>query len=305
MPDYEAHPLAVRVKESLPQQLRSIFRICAADEVTSTNTILKEHAASAVSAELPIRPTVLIARSQSCGRGRLGRSFHSPEGTGLYMSILLVPSHSMPPAESLYLTTATAAACAEAADTIRCPDDIQQRGTVGIKWVNDLYLSDKKICGILAEAALTPMADALAWAVIGIGINLLPPKDGFPEDLCQTAGALFSSDHTLLTDALIARLCADIVCRLTDYLDPTQKNNVRAIYRQRSVLDGRAVLVRPASSLGGAEIPAAVIGIDDDFGLMVRYEDGHEAVLSSGEVVMRDNGSASAMQSARASVHLL
>ena len=305
MPDYEAHPLAVRIKESLPQPLRTVFRIYAADEVTSTNTVLKEIAASAIQENMPIRPTVLIARSQSGGRGRLGRSFHSPGGTGLYMSILLVPSHSMPPAESLYLTTATAAACAEAADAIRCPDDIQQRGTVGSKWVKDLYLADKKICGILAEAALTPKADALSWAVIGIGINLLPPKDGFPDDLSRTAGALFSSDSRRNADELLTMLSSDIVSRFMDYLDPAQKNNVRAIYRKRSVLDGRAVLVRPAASLGGEEIPATVIGIDDDFGLMVRYENGHEAILSSGEVVLCDNGSAAAMQSTRASVHLL
>ena len=304
MPNYEVHPIAVRIKEALPQHLRSTFRICAADEVTSTNTVLKEIAASAISENMPIRPTVLIARSQSGGRGRLGRSFHSPGGTGLYMSILLVPSNSMPPAESLYLTTAAAAACAEAVDAIRRPDDVQQRGEIGIKWVNDLYLADKKICGILAEAALTPMADALSWAVIGIGINLLPPRDGFPDDLSRTAGALFSSDSRLDTDELLAKLSSDIVSRFMGYLDPAQRNVVLSIYRQRSVLDGCAVLVRPAGSLGGEEIPATVLGIADDFGLMVRYKDGQEAVLSSGEVVMCENGSVSAMQSARASVHL-
>ncbi len=302
MRNYESHPLAAQIKAALPPALSSRFRICAADEVTSTNTVLKEYAAAAVTGSQQITPTVLLARKQTGGRGRLGRTFHSPNGTGLYMSILLVPT--VPPAEALYLTTATAAACAEAADAIRSTYGMQTRNNVGIKWVNDLYLDDKKICGILAEAAMTPAMDALSWAVIGIGINLLPPTDGFPDELSHTAGALFPSNHPIDTDTMLASLCADVVRRLMTYLESDKRAEVLAVYRQRSVLDGRAVLVRPASSLGGEEIPATVLGIDDDFGLVVRYADGTESALSSGEVVVSGDGGVSAMQTARASVHL-
>ncbi len=302
MRHYESHPLALRVRSSLPGTLAEQFCICAADEITSTNTVLKEYAAAAVTDGRPITPTVLLARKQTGGRGRLGRSFHSPDGTGLYMSILLVPT--LPPTESLCLTTAAAAACAESADAIRHTAGVPLKNKIGIKWVNDLYLDEKKVCGILAEAALTPTMDALSWAVIGIGINLLPPINGFPDDLSQVAGTLFPANSPIDTDAVLANLCADIVCRLMTYLDSDKKSDILAVYRQRSILDGRAVLVRPAGSLGGDEIPATVCGIDDNFGLIVRYEDGLQAVLSSGEVVMCEDGGISAAQTSRASVHL-
>ena len=290
------HPLAQRITEQLPTDIRSVYRICAADEITSTNTVLKETAAAALRNGENIVPTVLLARRQSGGRGRMGRSFHSPDGTGLYMSILLTPD--VRPCDAALLTTAAAVACADACDAVRGKTD----GTVGIKWVNDLYLDDKKICGILAEAALTPTADAFSWAVIGIGINLLPPTDGFPDEIANTACALFDTDHVTDTDALLSRLCADITVRLMHSLAPSQRNAVLDTYRRRSILDGRAVLVRPASSLGGAQIPATVTGISDDFGLCVRYENGEEAILSSGEVVLQDGGKS--VQSARASVHM-
>lgn len=297
----ESHPLAQRIKAALPQKLGAQFHVCAAEEITSTNTALKACAAQAVADNVPITPTVLLARRQSSGRGRMGRSFHSPSGTGLYMSILLVPT--VPPAEALALTTAAAAATAEAADAIRA-QNFQPDTPVGIKWVNDLYLEDKKICGILAEAALTPDASAMSWAVIGIGINLLPPKDGFPAELSGSAGTLLPSGCPVDADDILVALSADIVRRLIGYLDPAQTPTVLDIYRKRSVLDGRAVLVRPAGSLGGAEIPATVLGIDDSFGLRVRYEDGQEAVLSSGEVVLCDDCGIASAQTARASVHL-
>ncbi len=292
----QSHPLAQAIAAQLPDSLRTVFRICAADEVTSTNTILKETAAAAIAEGTTIIPTVLLARRQSGGRGRMGRSFHSPDGTGLYMSVLLTPD--IRPCDAALLTTAAAVACAEASDTVRGNAD----EAVGIKWVNDLYLHDKKFCGILAEAALTPSADAFSFAVIGIGINLLPPTGGFPDEIADTACALLDADSLVDTDVLLSNLCADILARLMRCLAPSQRNTVLDRYRQRSMLDGRAVLVRPASSLGGAEIPATVTGISDDFGLCVRYENGEEAILSSGEVVLQDGGGT--VQSARASVHL-
>ena len=296
----QSHPLAGRISAQLPPSLRTAFRICAADEVTSTNTVLKEAAAAAIAEGTKIIPTVLLARRQSGGRGRMGRSFHSPDGTGLYMSVLLTPD--IRPCDAALLTTAAAVACAEACDSVRGDAD----GTVGIKWVNDLYLGDKKFCGILAEAALTPTADAFSWAVIGIGINLLPPTDGFPDAIANTACALFdelsSMGMGMETDDVLSRLCADITVQLTHCLAPSQRAAVLNLYRRRSILDGRAVLVRPASSLGGAELPAVVTGISDDFGLCVRYENGEEAVLSSGEVVLSEGDRT--VQSARASVHL-
>lgn len=298
------HPLAAAVRDLLPDASRTTFHILAADDIDSTNTALKTAAREMQSMGDAIRPTVLLARRQSGGRGRLGRSFHSPAGTGLYMSILLVPD--MPPQNALYLTTAAAAACAAASETLRASvldASAADLPPVGIKWVNDLYLDGRKICGILAEASLTPTAEALAWAVIGIGINILPPDGGFPDDIAASAGSLLPGGcvHAGDTDNITARLCADILTAFTAALQPQAAGTVLDAYRRRSVLDGRRITLRPASSLGGEEILATALGISDDFGLRVRYDDGREAVLSSGEAVLCGEGD---LQSARTSVHL-
>ena len=303
MTDTARHPLAEQLRACLPPAVAARYDVCAVDETVSTNTDLKHLAAAVTGRGEKIRPTLLLARTQSGGRGRMGRSFHSPVGTGLYMSILLAPA--MPAREALLLTTAAAVACAEGADAVLA--DMHKCGCggeparVGIKWVNDLYLQGKKICGILAEASLSADAGALAWAVIGMGINLTPPDGGFPEALSHTAGALLTGIPAD-ADALLCRLGADILVRLDRYLTAEVRPYVLDAYRSRSILDGRAVTVRPMSSLGGEERPAVVRGIDDDFGLRVVYEDGEETTLSSGEVVMRDGDGI--LQSARASVHL-
>ena len=301
MTDTARHPLAEQIRACLPSAVAARYTVCAVDETVSTNTDLKHLAAAVTGRGEKIRPTLLLARTQSGGRGRMGRSFHSPVGTGLYMSILLAPA--MPAREALLLTTAAAVACAEGADAVRSELDQTTAARVGIKWVNDLYLQGKKICGILAEASLSADAGALAWAVIGMGLNLTPPDGGFPEALSHTAGALLSQiPEDTDPDALLCRLAADILVRLDRFLCMDEKPYVLDAYRSRSILDGRAVTVRPMSSLGGEERPAVVRGIDDDFGLRVVYEDGEETTLSSGEVVMRDGDGI--LQSARASVYL-
>lgn len=295
----DRHPLAEQIRSCLPPSLAARYTVCAAEETVSTNTDLKQYAAQACADGAAVAPTVLLARAQSGGRGRMGRSFLSPGGTGLYMSILLTPD--MPAREALLLTTATAVACAEAAESLLTHTGASQAAPIGIKWVNDLYLHDKKICGILAEASLSSDSDTFAWAVIGIGINLAPPSGGFPKELSQTAGALLPyapQDPS----PLLCRLAAEILLRLDRYLSAAQKPYLLDAYRRRSVLDGRAVSVRPMGSLSDEALPAVVRGIDDDFGLQVVFEDGTETVLTSGEVLLSERDGT--QQSARPSVHL-
>ena len=143
------------------------------DSVTSTNTELIEMAKNGAK-----EGTVLIASEQTAGKGRTGKSFYSPEGSGVYLSILLRPDFK--PEDALFLTTIAAVATAKAIESV---SDKEAK----IKWVNDVYLDNKKVCGILTESALSSDMEKLDYAVVGIGINLCPPEGGFPDDIKNIA----------------------------------------------------------------------------------------------------------------------
>ena len=277
------------IRAYLPSDCAGFFSVSVEDTLPSTNTALKAAAADGAPSG-----TVLIARRQSAGRGRLGRTFLSPQDTGLYMSVLFRPG--LRAEDALFLTTCTAVACAEAIDAVRHAAGISS-DPAKIKWVNDIYLYDRKVCGILAEAALAPDGGTLSYAVIGMGINLLPPQDGFPPELAATAGAVFPHSDAVTADGNF--LAAEILRRLHAYLRAPADRTYLDAYRSRSLLDGREILVRPASSVGDTEIPAIALGIDDRAGLRVRYADDTEETLRSGEMVI-DNS----VQNTRASVHL-
>ena len=234
----------------------------AYDTVESTNVLCK-----AAAAEGAPEGTVILADSQTGGKGTRGRSFFSPSGTGLYMSVLLRPQGTAE--QALRITTAAAVAVCEAIEAVsaRRPQ---------IKWVNDIYCDEKKVCGILAEAVLDPKTARPEAVVLGIGINVLMPQEGFPAELNDTAAAVFETggDRAALAaaalDAFFARYAA---------LDDPQ---ITQEYRRRSLLDGRTVTVTTPD--GDRE--ATVRGIDEQCRLCVRYTDGEEAVLSSGDVTL-------------------
>ena len=145
-----------------PQGVRRLLtgpaRRCAIDvqdSVTSTNTLLKQIAEHGGAEGM-----VLIAHQQTQGKGRLGRAFFSPKGTGLYLSVLLRPRFSAE--EALSITTAAAVAVAQAIDAVT--GEYPQ-----IKWVNDVYLRGRKVCGILTEAAVDFESSGLHYAILEIG----------------------------------------------------------------------------------------------------------------------------------------
>lgn len=228
----------------------------------STNALVRARAVDGEGAGL-----VVIADRQTAGRGRLGRAFFSPPGCGLYLSVLLRPT--LAAADALLLTTATAVAVAEAIEAVTGL-------AVGIKWVNDLYLDGRKVCGILAESAITA-SGRLDYAVIGIGVNVRAPVGGFPDELRDIAGSLLPADapdlRPALTDAILARLLPAV--------DALPARTHLAAYRARSTLLGRRVTVLP----GGEAVE--VEGIDDDAHLIVRCADGTLRALSSGEISVR------------------
>ena len=234
------------------------FRIEQHEIIGSTSDRAKELAASGE------RNVCVVADRQTGGRGRRGRSFFSPSGSGLYLSAVLPP-------EDLTLLTVRAAVCV--AETLE--------GAIGeqteIKWVNDILLHGKKICGILAEGAFGPDRK-LEYAVVGIGINVL--RTEFPPELLDVAGDVESLtgrrlDKSILLDRLLAKLeektrtPADILLQ----------------YRNRSMVIGKPVTV----TRGTERFRANALSVDDSGGLWVE-RDGEKMLLSSGEVSVRPDG---------------
>ena len=236
------------------------------EELDSTNTEAKRRAEAGADEGL-----VILAGRQTAGRGRLGRSFYSPEGAGLYMSLLLRPGRTVD--RPVRITTAAAAAAALSIEEVT-------GRACGVKWVNDILIDGKKVCGILTEASFLPGASALKYAVLGIGVNLRDPPGGYPEELRQTAGSVFGAS---VPEGAAALLAAGILDRFWRYYRALDRKDYLLPYRERSVAVGRRVEVISGSGVRRA----LVTGIDDDSGLMVRYEDGTEDVLSSGEISIR------------------
>ena len=233
--------------------------------VTSTNALLKEKAALGAP-----EGTVLIALSQTAGRGRFTRSFFSPEDSGIYMSILIRPRISAE--NAALITTAAAVAVAEAAENL-------SGRKAGIKWVNDVLIDGQKICGILTEASLNIESGALDYAVLGIGLNAYEPKCGFPQEIKNIAGAIFREKK----DGLRSKLAAAVLENFFKYYKDISKHTYLDAYRERCIVLGKQINVL---SENGAK-PAYALSIDENCHLRVKYDDGSEELLSSGEVSIR------------------
>lgn len=238
-------------------------KIIKYETVDSTNTLLKKMAESGAE-----EGTVVMAGEQTAGKGRLGRSFSSQKDTGVYFSILLRPD--MKPHDSLLITTCAAVAVARAIEK-------STGKTASIKWVNDIYMHGRKVAGILTEGAFDLESGKLSYAVLGIGINICFSEDNLPEEIQNIAGAVFDE----MPDAdTISRLVADVISFfMEDYKTLTGKHFLFD-YVSRSYLDGKKINVIKPDGIR----EAVALGVDDDFRLHVRYTDGSEEYLSTGEV---------------------
>lgn len=235
------------------------------EEVTSTNTVLKELAEQGGAEGM-----VLIAKQQSAGKGRLGRSFASPKGTGLYMSVLLRPRFSAE--ESLSITTAAAVAVAEAVERVT-----GRRAM--IKWVNDVYLDGYKICGILTEASIDFETNGLHYAVLGIGVNIQEPEGGFQGELKEIAGALY---RETAPSGVRTALAAEILNCFFSFYESLEKRSFLPEYRSRSLLTGKKIRF----ICGNKKLSGTVLGIDEEARLLVSLENGEQAAFSAGEVAI-------------------
>ena len=238
--------------------------ILVLETVDSTNTRLK-----ALAREGAAHGTVLLARQQTGGRGRRGRSFVSPPG-GLYLSMLLRPGCEPARCSTLTPLAAVAVRRAVIACTAAAPE---------IKWPNDLQLAGKKLCGIMTE----PLSDGEGpQVVIGIGLNGNTRREDFPPALRDTACSLRTeTGHPVDLDALAERLigeldglyaawCADACCCLEEY-----RAACSTVGREISLLQN------------GESRPARTLGINEDFSLRVRYPDGSCEDIRFGEVSVR------------------
>lgn len=234
--------------------------------VDSTNTRLRQLADQGAE-----EGTAILACQQTQGRGRMGRSFYSPGGTGLYLSLLLRP-RAYDPQQATDLTALAAVAMCQAMEEVfdRRPQ---------IKWVNDLLLEGRKICGILTEGAFSVESGALEYLVLGVGVNMTAPEAGFPEELAAIAGPLLETGE----DDGKNRLAAEFLNRFWEgYLHPENRQFVEQ-YRRRSMVIGKQV----TAHWGSESRPALVLGIDDACRLLVRWESGETQTLSYGEISVK------------------
>lgn len=251
----------------------SVFEPEVFREISSTNSYLKEKASDSLhgSTENEVKTWhTVIASAQTAGRGRKGRSFISPPGTGLYLSVLLRPKADA----GLAARITTAAAVAACVSIEACTEEHPQ-----IKWVNDIYLRGKKVCGILTEASIGLESGGLDWAVMGIGFNVYEPEGGFPEELRETAGPIATERQRDLRSRIAAAFLKEFyrICSDLEGADLSEE------YRKRCFLIGKEINV-----ISGDKVtPATALDVDRECHLIVRYADGSTESLSSGEVSVR------------------
>lgn len=242
------------------------LNLCVLPAAESTNTLLREKA----NAGFP-EGTVILANTQTKGRGRRGRNFYSPVDTGLYLSVLLRPDE-VTPKQAVKITTMAAVAVCEAAEEISGKE-------TSIKWVNDIYQEGRKISGILTEASISMENGSVEYVILGIGMNVYPPKEGFPEEIREIAGSVFEERQHDGKNRLAAGVLNHF---FKEYRKPDRTDYVEK-YRAKSFVVGKEITILSPSG----NRKAMALDVDQDCHLIVQYENGETEQLSSGEISIR------------------
>lgn len=250
--------------EIIKSYMHSPVKIEYIPNVTSTNDIIMEYGKNGREEFVAV-----VADSQSHGRGRKGRIFYSPDNAGTYFSILLRPNIHF--SESLYITTAAAAAVTEAIKQLYNID-------TEIKWVNDVYYKGKKICGILTEAHIDMESGTVDYAALGIGINIFEPEGSYHKDIKNIAGAAFC--RNMFDNKIRCEITAKVIDIFYEYYKNLSSMTFLDIYKSRSFLTGKNIMFEK----DGIMQKAFVKGIDDRCRLSVILENGIEENLLSCEV---------------------
>ena len=232
------------------------------DTIDSTN-----HQAKAMAKEGAPHGTVLIAGSQTKGRGRLGRTFISPAGAGVYLSVILRPGCA--PAELMHLTCAVGVAMCSAVEAVA---GIRP----GIKWINDLVLNKKKLGGILTELSIDPKTGLVDYAVVGVGINC--KQTNFDAELANIATSVAAAGKEVPVDALAAAMVQQLYL-----LDLSKKKALMDAYRRDCVILGQQIKIHR----GDTVTAATALDVDDDGALIAQLDNGVQVTVQSGEVSVR------------------
>ena len=238
------------------------------DTIDSTNTQAKRLAKDGAP-----HGTVLIADSQSAGRGRMGRQFDSQKGAGIYLSVILRPQCS--PEKLMHLTCAAGVAMCDAVENVT---GIRP----GIKWINDLVYGTRKLGGILTELSIDTATGLTEYAIIGIGINCNRTAADFPPELQNIATSLSVVTKVSLDRAALAGAMIDALFAM-DQILLTGKAAIMKRYRVDCITLGKAVAVHRSDEI----LQGTAIGLDEDGGLVVQLTSGNTVTVSAGEVSVR------------------
>lgn len=254
------------IENYLKEVSDTTYAVSVFQEITSTNDVLKKLAVTEHVGE----GTTIVSDYQTGGKGRLGRSFYSPKGTGLYLSMLLRPTGTV--VDNLILTAQAAVAVYRAV-----------KKTLGIelaiKWVNDLYLNGRKVCGILSEGQTSLESGHLEYVIVGIGVNLYEPEKGFPEEIRNRAGSILGrpSECREVDRNLLA---AEII---REFYALAKEKQLASDYIERNMVPGHEILVID----GKGQRKAKALRIMPDGQLEIEEEDHSVHTLVYGEVSVR------------------
>ena len=244
-------------------------RIDCFDTIDSTNAYLKRIAFDGAP-----DGTVAVAAEQTSGRGRRGRTFQSAAGKGVYLSVLLRPE--LTPAQLMPLTGLVAVAMSRAVDRVG--------GTnVQIKWTNDLVLNGRKLCGILTELSVEGETGALQYVVPGIGINVSQCEEDFDGDVAQIATSILRETGRRISRAELAAAMIEELDALYAALKSGDTSAYLEEYRRRCVTIGREVQLLWQDT----KEKVTALDVDEEFGLIVRRENGTVETVRTGEVSVR------------------
>lgn len=240
--------------------------------VTSTNTVLKDLSSNGAPSG-----TVVIADHQTGGKGRRGRSFVSPSGVGIYLSYLFKPESGFDKISDLTSWTAVAVA-----DAIKNSYGLDSQ----IKWVNDLLINRKKICGILTEVSVEGESGFIDTCIIGIGINVNEAASDFPPEVSGIATSI--SIENCGEKFSRCKLASEVILSM-DKLKENWPDSSYYLerYRELNITAGSKVTAFPLMIENGQGRTGTAVGINDDFSLKVRFDDGSVQDLKNGEVSVR------------------
>ena len=239
------------------------YNIFHFNKIDSTNTYAKKCAANGCEER-----TVILAQEQTAGKGRLGRTFVSKRG-GLYFSVVLRPKNKIE--DTVFITVAAAVSAARAIQYV-------SNKNCDIKWVNDIYINNKKICGILTEGGLDKEGK-LAYAVLGVGVNLFEPEEAFPKNIPLADSVFHKKDRKIFKNRVKRQFLTKFLNEFFLYYQNLDKKEYIKEYQQKSFLTAKQIIYIK----NGKEYTATVEGIDNEARLIVIC-DGKRITLSHGEI---------------------